>query len=113
MIDNYQFGKITINGQTYDHDIYIDLLGKIKPWQQKESHLIDENEIKEVLIEKPEILIIGTGAYGIAKVSEEAKNLIQKNGIKLIILPTPEAIKKYNQLKENKKLVATYLHLTC
>lgn len=113
MIDSYQFGQIVIDGQTYDHDVYINSSGQVKLWWRKESHFIDENDIKEALTDESKILIIGTGAYGVAKVSDEAKKIIQKNKIELIILPTGEAVKKYNQLKKERQKVAAYFHLTC
>lgn len=113
MIENYQFGQITINGQTYDYDIYIVQNGEIKKWWREESHLIDKEDINLALSDKPKILIIGTGAYGVAKVSDQAKNLTQKNGVELIILPTPQAVEKYNQLKKDGQIITAYLHLTC
>lgn len=113
MIENYQFGQIIIDGQMFDRDIYITSSDKVKTWWRQESHFINKNDIEEALVEKPKILIIGTGAYGVAKVSDQAKNLIQENGIELIILPTTEATKKYNQAKQTNQSVVAYLHLTC
>lgn len=113
MINDYQFGQIKINGQNYNHDIFIDIDGNIKFWQRRESHLVEANDIKEAIADGSKILIIGTGAFGVAKVSDKIHDLIQEKRIELIILPTSEAVKKYNQLKQKGQLVTAYLHLTC
>jgi hypothetical protein len=113
MIDDYQFGQITINGQIYDHDIYINSSGQIKPWWRKESHLIEKEDIKEVFSEKPDFIVIGTGAYSVAKVSKEIEKLAKENKIELFIDSTGEAVKKYNELKNKNYKVAAFFHLTC
>jgi len=113
MIEHYSFGQITINGQKYDHDVFIDLDGQVHDWWRQESHRITLNDLKDGFKEKPEILIIGTGAYGVAKVMPEIEIRINQEKIKLIIEPTGQAKEKYNQLREEGKKAVAFLHLTC
>lgn len=113
MISDYRFGQIKINGQTFNHDVFIDLAGNVKFWWRQESHRIDKEDITQVIEQRPEILIIGTGAFGIAKVTNEAKQYCSQEKIELIIKPTPQATKEYNRLKQSGKKVAAFFHLTC
>lgn len=130
MIENYQFGSITINGKTYNHDVEIRLRGSVSgetpleweilPWQRKESHLIDEKDVIRAVEQKPEIIVIGTGEMGVAKITEGAQRLITQKEIKLIMDKTKEAARTLNVILENLKhdketgiKAIGLLHLTC
>ncbi|MDP3052679.1 MAG: MTH938/NDUFAF3 family protein [bacterium] len=112
MIEEYSFGFIKINGQVYNHDVQIDLDGKVRLWWRNKSHEIGRREIEEVLGQKPEAIVIGTGEMGAAKAMDEAQQAITSKGIKLVIEPTAEAVKSFNSLGKDKK-VAGLFHLTC
>ncbi|MBE9472531.1 MAG: hypothetical protein IMY75_10535, partial [Chloroflexi bacterium] len=60
----------------------------------------------------PEVLVVGTGAYGMMRVTEETRRALETAGIRLIAAPTAEAVKTYNELREETR-VAAALHLTC
>lgn len=112
MIEEYSFGFIKINGQTYNHDVQVGLNNEVKLWWRNQSHQIEKRDIEEVLSQNPEVIVIGTGEMGVAKVNEEVQKNIQSQGISLVIEPTTEAIKIFNSLKKDKK-VAGLFHLTC
>ena len=113
MIEAYQFGEIKINGETYHYDVCLDWKGEILRWQRKESHWIDLEDVKLALEKNPEILIIGTGAYGVAKVSEKVKEKANELNLELLISPTKEAIEAFEKnLSESKKVIGLF-HLTC
>ena len=96
MIEEYNFGFIKINGQAYNHDVQIGLDNEVKFWWRNQSHQIEKRDAEEVLSQNPEIIVIGTGELGVAKISEEARQATKAKGIELIIEPTPEAIKSFN-----------------
>jgi len=96
MIGEYHFGSITIDGKTYEYDVEVRWTGEVLKWWRRESHVIDIEEVKRAIAQNPEIIIIGTGEAGIAKVTEETKKFIQEKGIELIIDKTEEAIKTFN-----------------
>ena len=132
MIEEYHFGSITIDGKTYTEDIEVRWTGEVLKWWRSESHIIDVEDIKRVVKENPDTIIIGTGEAGIAKVTEEAQNFIQNSnptttipkgvtkGIKLIIDKTEEAIRTFNVIIEKsqeeegkpRKVIGLF-HLTC
>ena len=117
-IEEYHFGFITIDGKDYTHDVEIRWTGEILDWWRRESHVIDVEDVKKALEQNPEVVIIGTGESGLARVTEEAKKEIEGKGIKLIIDITEEAVKALNVIdkesEEGKKTkVIGLLHLTC
>jgi len=113
MIENYKFGSIIINGKEYNHDVGIRNSDEVLSWWRKESHVVDLEDIERVLKQKPDIIIIGTGASGIAKVTERAKKAIAEQGIELIIQKTKDAVKIFNNFQEKQKKVIGLFHLTC
>jgi hypothetical protein len=68
--------------------------------------------VREVVQEKPRVLIVGTGASGLIEVKSETKKLLENKGIELIAKPTSEACRLFNEKSKNEKVIAA-LHLTC
>ncbi len=119
MIEEYHFGSITINGKTYDYDIEVRCDGVVLKWWRQESHKIAIEDIKRAIEQKPDIIVIGTGESGLAKVLDETKEKILSEGITLIIRKTTEAVKTFNKMcersqkdKEQKRVIGLF-HLTC
>lgn len=112
MIDSYDFGQIVIDGKTYTSDVII-YPGKVNSnWWRKEGHELCVNDLEDVLDQKPDMIVVGTGNPGLIKVLPETEKLIKSKGIKLIVQPTKEAYHTYNQLSTSQKVIAL-LHLTC
>ena len=116
-INKTSFGSITVNKEEYDHDIVIRLNGEIGKRKKKlskviygTSHTISKDEAKYVYEDRAEVLIIGSGQYGAAELSEEAQEYFKKKNCKVILLPTPKAIKEYNKTNGN---VIGLFHITC
>jgi len=112
MIDSYKFGKMVVEGQVYSSDliIYPDRIDS--SWWRKSGHRLCLEDIKEILEEKPEVLVVGTGAYGLMKVDKEVKDYAQAEGIELIVDKTKNAVQKFNELASQKKTIGAF-HLTC
>lgn len=120
MIEEYHFGSIVIDGQTYNYDVEVRWTGEILKWWRKESHIIDIEDIKRAIDQNPELIIIGTGETGVAKVTETAKEAIKSKGIELIIDLTDQTTKTFNIINEDseeeegeQKRVIGLFHLTC
>ena len=112
-INKYHFASITINNQKYKKDLIV-FPHKIKQnWRRKKGHSLSIKDLKEVIVYKPDIFIIGTGTRGMMKVSEDIKKEIKRLDIKLIIAKTKSAVDLFNEyLEDNKKIVGVF-HLTC
>lgn len=111
MISHYSFGSITIDGKKYEHDVIISLSG-IKSWWRATSHNVSINDLDLILKEKPNLVIFGTGAAGVMKVASETEDYLEKQGIKLLIKKTGDAVKEYN-LRQSEAGVVGAFHLTC
>jgi hypothetical protein len=112
MIESYSFGNITVDGKSFRSDIIVYPEITSGDWWRKKGHELCSEDIKEILDYGPEVLIIGTGKFGLMKVGESTIKHIRERGIKLIVQRTSEAVKIYNEVARKKRTVAA-LHLTC
>lgn len=112
-IDSYKFGRVVIDGKTFSNDCIV--LGNevVSDWWRKEGHLLEPEDLKEIIKTKPKILVVGSGAYGAMKISGGTKEVLRKNGIELEAHNTADAVKRFNELTEQEQDAAAALHLTC
>ena len=116
-IDSTKFGSITISGIKYEHDIIIRLGGKIEKRKKKlskaiygTSHILSLDEAKYVYEDGAERMIIGAGQTGMVKLSDQAKSFFREKRCKVIIFPTPQAAREWNDAKGT---VIGLFHVTC
>jgi len=73
MIDSYYFGHIIVDGKEYASDVII-FPDRVKAgWWRIEGHALHIEDIEDVIGEKPEVLIIGTGYVGMIRVLSETE----------------------------------------
>lgn len=116
-INKTSFGSITVNNEKIENDIFITLDGEVRKRKKKlskvvygTSHTISKDEAKFVYEEGAELLIIGTGQYGVAELSVEAEEYLRKKKCKVMLMPTPDAIEEWNKAKG--KVIGLF-HITC
>ncbi len=113
--DKFTFGSLEIDGSTYEHDVIIDH-GEIRKRKKKPSKKFREEfghtplSVEEDIPWKCRQLVIGSGAYGRLPVMQEVQREAERHKIKLLVLPTIEAIEL---LKQNPKDTNAILHVTC
>ncbi len=112
MIDSYDFGKIVIDGKHYTSDVIIYPDRVDASWWRKRGHELHPEDLKEVVEEKPTVLVVGTGKWGLMEVLPETRDFLRSKGIKLIVEETDDACKTYNRLRDSERVIAA-LHLTC
>jgi len=111
-IQHYSFGKITIDGKTYTSDVII-FPGRVNSsWWRKEGHFLQMDDLREVMAEKPEVIVIGTGYSGVMKVLDEIISSLKSLKIDMHVAKTTDAVVLFNELAGKRKTVAC-LHLTC
>jgi len=113
MIEEYRFGSITINGKTYDFDVEVYWTGEVLKWWRERGHVFDLSDVKRAVKKNPDVIVFGTGFYGICQVTKECKDYIKKRAIELKIEKTQRAVKIFNELFEESKKVVGLFHLTC
>ena len=112
--ETFSFGSLRIDGVTYDHDVVIDCR-EVRKRNKKPSKKFREEfghtplSLEEEIPWKCRRLMIGTGS-GALPVMEEVKREAKRRKIKLLILPTVEAIE---ELKQHPRDTNAILHITC
>jgi hypothetical protein len=122
-IEHFSWGKFTINGEEHQKNEEgkkgkgkdICLIGdQVKKWKERKGHTLEPHMVSRVFDKNIETLIIGIGVYGKVECPEDVKKQVRKNNIReLVLLKTPEACQKYNELYHQGKKVALLAHGTC
>ena len=112
--EEFSFGLINIDGTKYEHDVVIDR-GTVRKRKKKPSKKFRGTfghtpvSLDEDIPWKCRRLVIGTGT-GALPVMEEVKREAERRKVKLLILPTANAIEK---LKKKPEATNAILHVTC
>lgn len=116
-IEGTAFGTITIDGETYDYDVIIRLSGEVVKRKKKlskkyygTSHTVSKDEAKFVFEKGCDQLIVGSGQMGNLHLSPEAQAYFAKKGCKVLLQPTPAAIRLFNRSNGNR---VGLFHVTC
>jgi len=112
-IDTYSFGKMIIDGKEYTSDLII-YGGKVyENWWRKTSHKLFLDDIITFLPNVIEIVLMGTGKFGLMKVQKDLIDYCEKHAIELIVQKSEEAVETFNEsVKDGKRILAAF-HLTC
>ena len=114
-VREFSFGSLRIDGSTYEHDVIIDR-GEVRKRKKKPSKRFREDfghtplSAEEDIPWKCHRLVVGTGAYGRLPVMKEVQREAERHRVKLLILPTIQAIEALQQDPEDTNAI---LHVTC
>ncbi len=109
-INSSAYGSISIDGETYNHDVYVLPSGKVE--EREYGHTFTKEQIEHLIKEDPDVVIVGKGTSGMASLSSDARDLLEEKGIELIEADTPDVKDKFNEFAKTKK-VAAIIHITC
>ena len=117
IINATEFGYITVQGKKYDFDIIIFPSGQVIKRKKKlskraegTSHIVSIEEVEDLYVKGVRLIIIGSGQYGVLKLSERAGEFFKQKGCEVKILSTPDAIKTWNI--EKAECIGLF-HTTC
>ncbi len=112
MIDSYVFGRMVISGKAYSSDLIV-LPDKIlSSWWRKIGHRLCLEDLKDVLSENFDVLVIGTGYMGLMKVEKEVIEYARDQGFHLHIEKTRKAVEAFNNYSSQNIAIGAF-HLTC
>ena len=111
-VESYRFGRIVIDGQVYAGDLLLLPSGVLPGWHRGRGHALGPGDLAAVRDAKPNLLIVGSGAYGRMQVTRQVHDFCAKQGITLLVLETGAACREYNLQRANQHTAAA-LHLTC
>jgi hypothetical protein len=112
---HFEFGLIDIDGVPYEYDVVVDR-GEIHKRKKTASKKFREAfghtplSLEENIPWKCRRLVIGTGANGRLPVMDDVRREARDRDVKLVVLPTAEAIKV---LQKHPKKTNAVLHVTC
>jgi hypothetical protein len=106
-IDAYEFGRITIDGVVYDHDVVIEAGRKKRREGSGHTPLTADEEIPW----GGQRLWVGTGAYGSLPVADDVRQMARRLRVDLLIKPTPELVRLFNESPPSATNLI--LHVTC
>ncbi len=110
-IESYSFGRMSVDGMDFTKDVIILSERVISPWWRKEGHYLQLEDLEEVVDYRPDILIIGTGYFGVMRVAPEVEERLRDLGIEYHIARSSRAVKLFNSIDSKRKVGA--FHLTC
>ena len=76
------------------------------------GHVVDVDEAHQLLKGAPWEVIIGNGHDGLLKLTPEAEVLL-KQKTALLVLPTPKAVERLNEMIKRGEKVNALIHVTC
>lgn len=113
VIAGREHSELAGNRTGFGKDIRI-VDGEVAPWPERKGHRLTREMVAGVLEKEIEVLVIGCGCVGAIECGEEIKALIRAHGVRrLIVEPTPDACRLYNQLAKEGRKVALLAHATC
>jgi hypothetical protein len=113
MIEDYNFGKIVVDGMTYRDDIKIVQGRVVSDWWRRSGHTVHLEDISDILATVPDVLVIGKGNPGYMQVAPDLKEHLRQSGIRLIEEKTAQAVKTFNRMCREGRHAAAGFHLTC
>ena len=112
-IDSYSFGQIRIDGKAYSSDVIIYADRVDATWWRKEGHRLQPEDLVAVLKARPDVLVVGTGFFGVMSVPEYTVEQIRAAGVDVRVEKTGKAVDLFNKLAVGDSRVVAALHLTC
>jgi len=111
-IESYRFGRMVVDGKSHIRDLILLPDRVVANWWRKEGHRLLPDDLGEVLAAAPEVLVVGTGAFGMMRVAPETEEALRSAGVELRVAPTEEAMRIYNDIRERRRTAGAF-HLTC
>jgi hypothetical protein len=111
----FTFGSIEIDGKTYNHDVVLDA-GKVRKRRKGPSKSFRGGyghtplSLAEDIPWSGRRLVVGSGAAGALPVMEDVVEEASRRRIELVVLPTPQAIRKLEKAGKDTNAI---LHVTC
>ena len=112
MIEAYDFGTVTISGKEYTSDVIVHG-DRVTSWWRDAGHSVSRNDLEGLLLEKPAVIVFGTGAYGAMQVPRDIRRFVEDRGIQLMVERSADAVHTFNRLRDKGGDVAIAMHLTC
>jgi hypothetical protein len=110
------WGHISADGQTFK-DVKL-WPGGAREWDWAETGTDHDNgvqpaDVRELLLHGADHVVLSHGREGRLRVHPDTEALLDELGVAYDILPTGEAIARYEQLRDGGTAVGALIHSTC
>ncbi|MEO5337644.1 MAG: MTH938/NDUFAF3 family protein [Magnetospirillum sp. WYHS-4] len=113
-ISAYDFGHITVDGQTFGEDVLIHAGRASDSAWHADKHRIVPKDLDGLWDRPPAVLVVGTGFYGGMMVPEATRQAAREHGVDIRMAPTREAVELFNVLSAAPSArVDAMFHVTC
>lgn len=107
-IKNVELGKVHINNEIITADFFLHPGGMEN---LEATNNVGRKEFDRMLLHDPEIAVFGTGFRGKMKISQEVLDSAKKSKVDVHALPTPEALKKFQEFARKGRKVVAHIHV--
>ena len=112
-IDEYTFGSIRVEGRVFRHDLRIRGRKILPDWWRRQGHVCALEDLADILNPLPGLVILGTGASGLMRISPSLARWLEDRTVSLLALPTAEAVQAFNRYHPGTPGLVAAFHLTC
>lgn len=110
-IKRVEFRNLHIDENVYtDNDVFLFPRGLEL---MDATHEIKQQDLEKMMLHEPEVAIFGVGFRQKVVVPQNILSAAKKQNIETLVLPTPDAAKKFQELARQGKKVVAKLHITC
>ena len=115
-ITEISWGSVKVEDQARYKDAKL-YPGGSREWNWRETGTnhtpgVQPADVLELLENGAEVIVLSTGHNGRLQVQSETINMLKEKDIPVHVLPTDQAVKKYNELR-TRKAVGALIHSTC
>lgn len=107
-IKKAEFGKVHINEEIVTDDFLLHAGGLERI---EKLNVITGKDLDRILLHDPDAAIFGVGFKGKMKISQEVLDAAKKSKVDLHVLPTPDALKKFQELARKGRKVVAHIHV--
>lgn len=112
-IDSCSFGRIRVDGKDYTRDLVILSEKQVMHWWRRDNHRVRLTDLRDVIVHRPELFIVGTGTLGNLKVEPSVRQMLHKYNIPYMEDKTQSAAVHFNKEISKGVKAAGAFHLTC
>ncbi len=113
MIESFSFGQMVVDGKTYTSDLIIFPDGHIQSsWWRKKGHHMTFDDIADLVSSIPDVIVIGTGVYGLMKPDQSIHASLASRKIHFTVEPTKKAWRTFNKWADKARTGGCF-HVGC
>lgn len=117
-ISSVSWGILEVEGRAVAYKDAKLYPGGSREWDWRETGTshdpgIQPADVEELLERGAEEVVLSTGMHRRLRVRAETLDLLEERGVGSHVLPTGEAVERYNRLRDEGRPVGALIHSTC